>query len=357
MRISSFSTQQTLRRAFTLIEVMAATTIMVIVVTLVLGLTTNVLDTWARSSGKLASNYEGRVALEIMTQDLESAVFRANGDPWFQVVYDTVKIVDTERSLPTLYFFAPVKDAPKIRFEEFSQEAVKVRGDVSAVSYRIRYQNPLRPDAAERKQLGLYRVVLDPETTFFDAMDVAYTRSSDFQYDLNDFWTNPDFNDDDDTLYRSLMPEDRTMRRDALTEHARPISETANSSPSYESFESWVKGPGNFLSANIADLSYSFYFYDAEGEVRKLPPDTEFIVGRALFLGRAPLNLFDDRVEESIRLAYVEVEITVLNDEGAKLLLASEQAGVWQDGLDFQTLIVQHGETFRRRVEFLNRPL
>ena len=73
------------KRAFTLIEIMVATVIMVVLVGLVIQITSEVLKVWSRSSGKLAANAEARIALDLITQDLETAVFRNNGQQWLRV--------------------------------------------------------------------------------------------------------------------------------------------------------------------------------------------------------------------------------------------------------------------------------
>ena len=78
-------TRSTAKRAFTLIEIMVATVVMVVLVGLVIQITSEVLKVWTRSSGKLAANAEARIAMELITQDLETAVFRDNGMQWLRV--------------------------------------------------------------------------------------------------------------------------------------------------------------------------------------------------------------------------------------------------------------------------------
>ena len=73
------------KRAFTLIEIMVASVIMVVLVGLVIQITSEVLKVWTRSSGKLAANAEARIAMDMITQDLETAVFRNNGQQWLRV--------------------------------------------------------------------------------------------------------------------------------------------------------------------------------------------------------------------------------------------------------------------------------
>ena len=50
--------------------------------------------------------------------------------------------------------------------------------------------------------------------------------------------------------------------------------------------------------------------------------------------------------------AYAEIKLTVISDEGAKLL-----QNLAQIPQDFNDVVREHGEVFTRRVNFLARPL
>ena len=73
MKTLQHRTRSAAKRAFTLIEIMVATVIMVVLVGLVIQITSEVLKVWTRSSGKLAANAEARIAMDLITQDLETA--------------------------------------------------------------------------------------------------------------------------------------------------------------------------------------------------------------------------------------------------------------------------------------------
>ena len=72
------------KRGFTLIEIMIATVIMVLMVGLVIQITSEVLKAWSRSSGKLSAAAEARVALEILSADLEGAAMQNDGLEWLR---------------------------------------------------------------------------------------------------------------------------------------------------------------------------------------------------------------------------------------------------------------------------------
>ena len=60
------------RKAFTLVEIMAATAIMTIIVLVVLTITTQVLNTWNRASGQLQTYFEANNLASVIQEDLES---------------------------------------------------------------------------------------------------------------------------------------------------------------------------------------------------------------------------------------------------------------------------------------------
>ena len=84
MKTLNFSRQKKHQSAFTLIEIMVATVVMIVLTGLVIQITSEVLKVWNRSSGKLSANAEARIAMDLLTQDLETAVFRNNGQRWLE---------------------------------------------------------------------------------------------------------------------------------------------------------------------------------------------------------------------------------------------------------------------------------
>ena len=64
MKTSRQNSKLKRRSAFTLIEIMVASVIMVVMVGLVIQITSEVLKVWNRSSGKLSANAEARIALD-----------------------------------------------------------------------------------------------------------------------------------------------------------------------------------------------------------------------------------------------------------------------------------------------------
>lgn len=153
------------KRAFTLIEIMVATVIMVVLVGLVIQITSEVLKVWTRSSGKLAANAEARIAMDMITQDLETAVFRNNGQQWLRVEAPIdPNGVYTDQTV-SLKLFSPALDRPT------------GPGDICAIGYRLAYKKSY--DGASAPDVyALYRRVTAPKTTFDSFLGAANDASS-----------------------------------------------------------------------------------------------------------------------------------------------------------------------------------
>lgn len=138
-------------RAFTLIEIMVATVIMVVLVGLVIQITSEVLKVWNRSSGKLSTNAEARIAMDLLTQDLETAIFRNNGQQWLRVEAPVDPGGEYTDQTVALKLFAPALDRPE------------GPGDICAIGYRLAFKQSYDQGP---NVYALYRRVIDPATTF-----------------------------------------------------------------------------------------------------------------------------------------------------------------------------------------------
>lgn len=139
--------------AFTLIEIMVATVVMVVLVGLVIQITSEVLNVWNRSSGRLSANAQARIAMDLVTQDLETAVLRRNGQQWLRVEAEEGVGAPTAGQTVALHLFSPAMDRPD------------GPGDISAIAYRLAYapayDGPNAPDT-----FALYRRIATPLETF-----------------------------------------------------------------------------------------------------------------------------------------------------------------------------------------------
>ena len=154
-RISFLGIRARSAQGFTLIEILVASAVMALLVGLVITITSQVLNVWNRSGGRLSANQEARIAMELLTQDLETAIFRnrrsaADDSEWLRIV--NAGFAPAPNTI-SLQLFSPALDRPD------------GPGDICAISYQL-----LEVDAvgspASGNQFALFRQLNDPEVTF-----------------------------------------------------------------------------------------------------------------------------------------------------------------------------------------------
>jgi type II secretory pathway pseudopilin PulG len=147
-------------RAFTLVEILVASSVMVILVGIVAYITGSVMNSWNRSSGKLSANAEARLALDLLTQDLETAVLRNNGQQWLRV----------EDTVPGDIGGPYSSDSVNLKL--FTLALDRQAGDgICAVAYKLAYQ-PSYPGGPNI--YALYRMVVNPQETLNDYLSSGF---------------------------------------------------------------------------------------------------------------------------------------------------------------------------------------
>ncbi|WP_309397949.1 PulJ/GspJ family protein [Cerasicoccus maritimus] len=318
--------KDTKAKGFTLIEILAATGIMTIIILIVLSLTTNVLTVWNRSTGQLTANYEARVALDIMATDLETMVLRNRDFCWLDVIYDepstSTQIESFDGALPEMpeiYFMARVEDRPRE-----TSGGLPIYGDICTVGYALKYQDPVTGGTASSSStfpmFGLYRLLIDSEHTFED-----------------------------------VMGSDQALLRDAIMDsgyydqHGNVGTVNINTISRME----------NFLAANIVDFSLVFWYTDENGELRSITSGGDGTGDGQNFQYTNKLNIVDDPTVTGT-LEFVDITVTVMSNEGMQLI-QNNDASVLK-GSDGDTdlwfkLVDEYGQTFSRRIQIMAKPL
>ena len=283
---------------------------MIVLTGLVIQITSEVLKVWNRSSGKLSANAEARIAMDLLTQDMETAVFRNSGLRWLEA--ETKEIASVAGYQPqtiNLLLFSPALDRPLK-----DKDSKVIPGDICAVQYELVYQNPVSGGSsrAEDNMFALHRRVIDPSTTFNQIMGEG-------------------------------NQETFTSWDDAIV---TPVVTTLSLDP-YPAPED----PQNYLAGHVANFTVDFYVIDNNGDEVIVPSPIKF-GGTAPTVGSSAPSL-------AFPLAYAEISLTILSDEGTKLLqnLDANRGGTGFDFGDGEGIVRQHGEVFTRRVNFLARPL
>ena len=284
------------RSAFTLVEILVATAITMILTSMILALTTNVLTTWNRSSGKLSSGSDARLALQLLTQDLETAVLKHDGSQWVIAEQDSDVGILPAKNAFWLQFFSPVTDRPRY-YQDSKSETF---GDICAVSYRLAYQNPFdNPNGL--KVYSLYRTVADPQTTFEEALVFANSENQ----NLKGFWNTGTYKNG--------------------------------------------KSADEFLVGNVVNFSLIFQYQvtveDGNTE-RYLSMDNQ----------QNPVDFYFGGDDSSGIPLYVDITLTILSDEGMQQIQNLESAGSFTE-TDLNDLLEQYGNTYIQRKAFLAKPL
>lgn len=278
------------RNAFTLIEIMVAAVITIIMIGLVIQITSEVLKIWNRSAGKLSANAEARIAMELLTSDLETALFVNNGQQWLRVETETAVGNPIVGQTVGLKLFAPALD----RRDE--------PGNICGIAYRLAYAPAY--NNAQNSSFVLFRDLENPGPTFENLLGSG--DSGPQQSLTGDFWAE---------------------------------AETLN--------------PDNYLAGNIVDFKIYIYGEDESGEEIVLnDTDDDGEIDVDYFYGGENAS---DEVPTS-----AEIFLTVVSDEGLDILALFADPAIDGQGTGFDDVdevILQHGEVFRRRVNFQARPL
>ncbi|MGC6455388.1 MAG: PulJ/GspJ family protein [Coraliomargaritaceae bacterium] len=292
-------TRRRVKRAFTLIEIMVATAIMVVLVGLVIQITSQVLNVWTRSSGRLSALASARVAMELITQDLETAVFRNNGMQWLNAENQELAAVGGTTNTVSLRLFSPALDRPE------------GPGDICGIGYLLRFADPVTgEEAGDDRLFVLYRKIINAETTFNDLMGRENQETLDWGT-----WTGG-----------------------TSGEGAGPDTSTTINADDY-------------LVSNIASFEIKFFVED-DGD----PGTSTLVEGNTIFggesstVGSGAVAASDPRYQKP--LAYADIRLTVLSDEGATILQNLEATGNTLD-----EVILQYSQVFYRRIYFPSRPI
>ena len=306
MKKLNFGRQKKHQSAFTLIEIMVASVIMIVLTGLVIQITSEVLKVWNRSSGKLAANAEARIAMDLLTQDLEAAVFRNNGLQWLRSEKGSTSL---GTNTVALRLFAPALDRPE------------GPGDICAIAYQLENRDPVSgsdsQDDPDDRFWTLYRLVVNPQDTFTSLMGKSNQGSLPNKDASN--WTGADVSE-------SIVGIDGS----------------------------------NYLVQNVVNFEIDFHVYDdgnpftetlvtdAGGTIYGGQLGITPTVGPQAHPGASSPRLLAYRQP----LAYAEIRLVIVSDKGAQLLQNITKIPETEE-----EVIRQHGEVFTRRVNLLARPL
>lgn len=187
---------RTFRAGFTLLEVMVSTAIMVIIVLTVVTIASDTLRVYDRAVADLSTQSESRGVLDALENDFSTAMLRADGRCWMEVVVPgTTEVGGVPGPVgnlqavdhPIVMLFGAPTDRP--RWTPGAGRTA-LRGDVCAIAYRIGQRSPFDAPGDKIQQVyGVYRTIIDSENTFVDALPLILSSTMDAPKYPWDYWS------------------------------------------------------------------------------------------------------------------------------------------------------------------------
>lgn len=169
---------------FTLIELMVAMAITVVIITVLVSITAIALDSWQRGRAEIRASRQAKSMLDTMAKDFESLVSRRGNS--FEWMYAKVtgdlpgSTSNTSSNAADLIFFTAATD----RYAGQIGTTSDAGGDVSCVSYKLLYQDPVKgTDEENSSTFVFYRLLVDPDDTFKDLLGQTDLKSAFSSYD------------------------------------------------------------------------------------------------------------------------------------------------------------------------------
>ena len=241
------------RAGFTLLEVMVSTAIMVIIVLTVVTIASDTLRVYDRAVADLSTQSEARGALDGLENDFSTAMMRADGRCWMEIVVPGTKpgdgapagVPDNVGNLqsidhPIVMLFGAPADRP--RWTPGTPRSA-LRGDVCAISYRIGQRSPFDSPGDKIQQVyGVYRTIIDSENTFVDALPMILSSTIDAPQSPWNYWSGS----------RRFANYSKTPTPDYET---RDLINASNVSAN----PCWTMDENNFIASNVVAMNLVFW--------------------------------------------------------------------------------------------------
>ncbi|MCD8299488.1 MAG: prepilin-type N-terminal cleavage/methylation domain-containing protein [Opitutae bacterium] len=331
------------RRGFTLVEIMAATAIMVVVIMFVTNIAVDMLRAYDGTISAISSNYDARSVLDPIETDFVSAKVFNDNHRWFEVRYDENDTGNLDKtSAPRIMLFAQPKD--RVRRSINAGTSTEIQGDMCAICYRLVQKAPFgtSADSPENARYSMYRSILNAKDT--GELAIPYIIGSNGKSGSaenqtpNSFWSSSESITDpsDDKKY---------------------------------SLSEWTTEIQNLLVDGVLDLTLIFWYddYDDSGK-RKIaiinnPRIAQYV--RSAYKNNYDVTtfstsiaagydkiVFDSNVSGAVSgaLKAVDVSVTVLSPEGKSRLsgLQRQESSQTISDDEFTDLLQEYGVTFTR---------
>lgn len=333
------------RRGFTLVELMVATTIMIILIMFVTNIAVSMLRAYDNTIAALTSNADARSVLDPLESDLTSAMTFDDSHYWFEIRYDAEnnELGNLEETdAPQIMLFSQTSD--RVRRSRNGGTAKELPGEFCAVRYSLVQKSPFGStvDAPENLSYIVYRAVLNSKDTLDLAVPHVVGATGSRQCP-SAFWESAgQITDPSDE--RKYAPKD------------------------------WAKELQNFLVDGVANISLVFWYDDFSDGKRKIavvnnpyivsklrenyPEYTITTFQKSLCAGSGKI-VFDDNFSgaKSGALRSADVSVTVFGEAGKSALtglqLQSNSGKI--DEEKFREILLEYGTTFTRSLTLFSK--
>lgn len=338
------------RRGFTLVELMVATTIMIILIMFVTNIAVSILRAYDNTVASLTSNSDSRSILDPLESDMTSAMTFDDPHYWFEVRYDGETDLGNieDHSAPQIMLFSQTSD--RTRRSRTGSSASELPGELCAVRYTLVQKSPFGASANSPENLSytVYRAVLNAKDTLECAIPYVVgaagkTGGDTAKQKPSEFWNS--------------------------AEQITDPSDEKKYSP-----KDWATQIQNFLIDGIVDITLVFWYDDFSDGKRKIAvvnnPDivsrirdiykdydiTTF--NKAICVGAGKV-VFDDNFSgaKSGALRSVDISVTVLGSDGKASLLGiqrqSNSGKIEQER--FNEVLLEYGTTYTRSLSLFSK--
>ena len=276
------------RRGFTLIEVMVSTAIMIVIVLAVVTIASDTFRAYDRAVADLTTQSEARGVLDAMEGDFQSAMIRPDGRCWMEVILPgSSKAPDgavTKANIgdiqsvdqPIIMLFASPPDRPRWA-PTTSSPRTALKGDVCAIAYRIGQSSPFdAPGDPIQQVYGVYRTIIDPESTFKEAIPLIMTSTASSPVSPWNYWNGTSGTKRSFANYSDIKNDSRALI-DFLQNATTPC---------------WTLDQSNFIASNVVAMNFTFWCTSSL-------PDTSSVTGARTDPLKRPAQLLRPVIAET----------------------------------------------------------